>query len=219
MNNNRYYYKYKSRYNPSSRNYQRRKFKNDNNNNVNICCGCILIHRSSGKILTVLNIESQNWGFPKGHGKKNETKEQTAIRELFEETSVECCVDVELLNNAPRISESRYHYYVLFVNECYNIKVDGVEIGAGSWKTLEELELQKHSQSTRRIISRLRKKWDKIQDEIPCVKDKKTIAAEATTTTTLFETTDTMYTKHDVSQPFISYFPYLLECLSSLIDT
>jgi len=29
-----------------------------------------------------------NWGFPKGHIENNETKEETAIREVFEETNV-----------------------------------------------------------------------------------------------------------------------------------
>lgn len=52
-------------------------------------CGCIIIENN--KVLLIKQI-TEIWGFPKGHVEKNETEEETAIREVKEETNI----DVEI---------------------------------------------------------------------------------------------------------------------------
>lgn len=53
-------------------------------------CGAVVFIEENGKIkyLLIRNKRSAHWGFPKGHIEKNETKEETAIREVFEETGI-----------------------------------------------------------------------------------------------------------------------------------
>ena len=53
--------------------------------------------------LLVLGRQSNKWGFPKGHMEQNETEEQTALREVREETGIE-------LSSHDITSESRLRF-------------------------------------------------------------------------------------------------------------
>ena len=55
-----------------------------------ICCGCIIVE--DGKVLLVQENEG-HWGLPKGHMEGNETYEETAIREVKEETNLDVEID------------------------------------------------------------------------------------------------------------------------------
>lgn len=52
-------------------------------------CGAVVFTRQNNKILYVIiqSIEGY-YGFPKGHIEGNETEEETALREIFEETGL-----------------------------------------------------------------------------------------------------------------------------------
>lgn len=59
-------------------------------------CG-VIVYRNLLNEIEFLAVKSKgngHWGFPKGHMEKGETEEQTAIREVFEETGL----DVTLLD-------------------------------------------------------------------------------------------------------------------------
>jgi len=51
-------------------------------------CGCIVFNKKK-KVLLVKMIDS-HWSFPKGHIEENETEYDTALREVKEETNIEC---------------------------------------------------------------------------------------------------------------------------------
>ncbi|GHU86395.1 diadenosine 5'5'''-P1,P4-tetraphosphate pyrophosphohydrolase [Clostridia bacterium] len=54
-------------------------------------CGAIILRRTangSKEVLLIKHYFSENWGFPKGHMKENEREEETAIREVLEETRI-----------------------------------------------------------------------------------------------------------------------------------
>ncbi len=53
-------------------------------------CGAIVtkIIDSKTKILLIKHTNGGHWAFPKGHVEKNETEEETALREIFEETGI-----------------------------------------------------------------------------------------------------------------------------------
>lgn len=55
-------------------------------------CGCIVL--DADKVLLVKQTQG-HWGIPKGHVEENETEQETAIREVKEETNV----DVEIEGN------------------------------------------------------------------------------------------------------------------------
>lgn len=54
-------------------------------------CGCVVWN--DGKILLIKNVKG-HWDLPKGHVEGEETEEETAIRELKEETNI----DVEIIS-------------------------------------------------------------------------------------------------------------------------
>lgn len=68
-------------------------------------CGAVIFRRHSGNVeyLLIKNKKGNNWGFPKGHMEVYETEQETAIREVKEETGL----SVELLDGFRTISE--YH--------------------------------------------------------------------------------------------------------------
>lgn len=53
-------------------------------------CGAVVCRRINGEIrlLLIKNSRSAHWGFPKGHMERGETPEQTARREVLEETGI-----------------------------------------------------------------------------------------------------------------------------------
>jgi len=51
-------------------------------------CGCIVFNEEK-KVLLVKMIDG-HWSFPKGHVEENETEYDTALREVKEETNIEC---------------------------------------------------------------------------------------------------------------------------------
>ncbi len=53
-------------------------------------CGAVIFRESEEgiKFLLIRNKRSAHWGFPKGHIEPGETEEDTAIREVFEETGL-----------------------------------------------------------------------------------------------------------------------------------
>lgn len=55
-------------------------------------CGCIIIENE--KVLIIQQTKG-HWGFPKGHVEENETEQETAIREVKEETGL----DVEIIGS------------------------------------------------------------------------------------------------------------------------
>lgn len=53
-------------------------------------CGAVIFRRESDKrkFLLIRNRRSAHWGFPKGHIEAGESEEETAIREVYEETGL-----------------------------------------------------------------------------------------------------------------------------------
>ena len=58
-------------------------------------CGAIVYRKFHGNIelLLIKNQNGGHWSFPKGHVEEGETEEQTAIREIMEETGIEVMLD------------------------------------------------------------------------------------------------------------------------------
>lgn len=67
-------------------------------------CGAVVYRIINGEVryLLIKNRRSNHWGFPKGHMEKGETREETAIREVLEETGVH----INIIDNF--CSESQY---------------------------------------------------------------------------------------------------------------
>ena len=103
-------------------------------------CGAIVFNENTEKILLV-KMHNGNWGFPKGHIENNETKEKTAIREVFEETNI----NIKIIPGFERLikyipNERTIKKVTIFVGitQDENVKIDTSEIEAFQWCTYEE---------------------------------------------------------------------------------
>lgn len=58
-------------------------------------CGAIVYRKFHGNIelLLIKNANGGHWSFPKGHVEEGETEEETAIREIKEETGIDVILD------------------------------------------------------------------------------------------------------------------------------
>lgn len=58
-------------------------------------CGAVVYRRHHGnlEILLIRHLNSEHWSFPKGHMEEGENEEETAVREVLEETSIEIVLD------------------------------------------------------------------------------------------------------------------------------
>ena len=103
-------------------------------------CGAIVFNQNTEKILLV-KMHNGNWGFPKGHIENNETKEETAIREVQEETNV----NIKIIPNFEREikyipNEKTIKKVTIFagITQDEDVKIDTFEIEAFQWCTYEE---------------------------------------------------------------------------------
>ncbi|WP_253289153.1 bis(5'-nucleosyl)-tetraphosphatase [Lachnoclostridium sp. MSJ-17] len=106
-------------------------------------CGGIIFYktRQNTKILLVKNNNGRYWSFPKGHIEDGETEQETAIREIKEETGL----DVTLVQGFREISE--YSPFgkirkrvVFFLARAFtdNVKIQEEEIDSYIWVDLQQ---------------------------------------------------------------------------------
>lgn len=101
-------------------------------------CGIILYNQDTCRYLLVLGLKSQKWGFPKGHMERGETEQQTALRELKEETGIEL--------RKPLVDRIRYRNNIYFMVSLYSSDlplhldiIDTNEIESAKWFSLEDI--------------------------------------------------------------------------------
>ncbi|MFT3950487.1 MAG: NUDIX domain-containing protein [Oscillospiraceae bacterium] len=81
-------------------------------------CGGIVYRKYHGntEILLIKHINSGHWSFPKGHVEDNETEEQTAHREIMEETGIDAMIDTsfrETVSYSPRKDTKKVVVYFI----------------------------------------------------------------------------------------------------------
>lgn len=105
-------------------------------------CGVIIYKKETNetKYLLLFQKGSDTWSVPKGHMEEGETKTQTAIREVFEETSLviklyadfEECVSYSLDNGNIK------YVYLFLAEENGDVKIKKDEIADFKWVSAEE---------------------------------------------------------------------------------
>ena len=120
--------------------YVVKHYKLNDNFDYENSCGAIVFNENTEKILLV-KMHNGNWGFPKGHIEKDETKEETAIREVHEETNV----NIKIIPNFEREikyipNEKTVKKVTIFagITQDEDVKIDTFEIEAFQWCTYEE---------------------------------------------------------------------------------
>ena len=110
-------------------------------------CGVIPFRWNAGRREYLILLQTNScWSFPKGHMEPGETEEQTALRELWEETGLRAVLVPEkqavLEYNIPPFTRKQV---VLFLGEVTgNVITQATEIADYRWVAREELEDHLH---------------------------------------------------------------------------
>ena len=105
-------------------------------------CGAVVIKKEKDEIKFLIIKQHDNcWGFPKGHVEAGETEEETAIREIKEETNI----DVEIDNNFRKVityspRENVIKDVVFFIGKAIydDLEIDPKELLEAKWVSKEE---------------------------------------------------------------------------------
>lgn len=105
-------------------------------------CGCVVVNE--GKMLLIKQVKG-HWSFPKGHVEVGETEEETAIREVFEETHVNVSIMDGYrykINYHPNGDTSISKDVVFFIATPLNFdtKAQDEEVALVKWVPFDEVE-------------------------------------------------------------------------------
>ena len=100
-------------------------------------CGAVVIkEEQDGVKLLIIKQHDEYWHFPKGHVEENETEEQTAIREIKEETNIDAQIDTnfrKVITYSPK--EGVIKDVVFFIGKAtsFDIVIDPNELMDAKW--------------------------------------------------------------------------------------
>lgn len=131
-------------------------------------CGAIVIYHSGSdyKILLVKNHNGRNYSFPKGHVEKGETEQQTAVREVKEETGL----DIEIIDSFREVADycpfgKIKKRVVFFMAQTFSDKVtiQKEELDSYMWVNLFEAHNKCTYDNDLRVIRKAKENLDKLK--------------------------------------------------------
>ncbi|MFZ2538717.1 MAG: NUDIX domain-containing protein [Oscillospiraceae bacterium] len=101
-------------------------------------CGAIVYRKFHGNVelLLIKNANGGHWSFPKGHVEHDETEEETALREIKEETGIDVILDGDFrqtITYAPKKDISKDVIYFLGKATSYDYTPQEEEIAQIKW--------------------------------------------------------------------------------------
>ena len=101
-------------------------------------CGAIVYRKFHGntELLLIKNQNGGHWSFPKGHVEAGETEEETALREIMEETGIEVILDTSfrrVITYTPKKETTKDVIYFLAKAVTYDYTPQEEEIAQIKW--------------------------------------------------------------------------------------
>ena len=101
-------------------------------------CGAVVFRKSEkgDQILLIKHLNGGHWAFPKGHVEAGETEEQTALREILEETGLEVQLDTryrQVVTYSPRRDVVKNVVYFVALADSRNAVAQEGEISRVRW--------------------------------------------------------------------------------------
>lgn len=124
-------------------------------------CGGVVYRKYHGniQILLVRHINSGHWSFPKGHMEGDETEEQTARREIKEETGIDVILDTsfrETVNFSPKKDTLKEVVYYLCKAKHSDIIPQAEEVSEVRWVDLGHASAVLTYENDRLIVGKVR---------------------------------------------------------------
>lgn len=108
-----------------------------------ISCGAVISKPDENKLLVIKHSNGGHWGFPKGHVENNETEEETAKREILEETGIHAEIDTGfryVVTYLPKPGVTKDVVYFAAKALDINTTPQQAEVTDIKWMTPEEAE-------------------------------------------------------------------------------
>lgn len=101
-------------------------------------CGALVFRRFHGntELLLIKHANGGHWSFPKGHVEPGETEEQTALREIKEETGIDVIIDPsfrEVISYSPKKDTQKDVIYFIARAQNYDYTPQEEEISQIKW--------------------------------------------------------------------------------------
>ncbi len=101
-------------------------------------CGAVVYRKFHGntELLLIKHVNGGHWSFPKGHVEAGETEEETAKREIMEETGLEVALDTsfrEVVTYSPKKDTKKDVIYFLAKAVNYDYIPQAEEIAQIKW--------------------------------------------------------------------------------------
>ena len=126
-------------------------------------CGAVVIRKVKGGFLTLLiQHRGGHWGFPKGHVEAHETEEETAIREIREETGITVALDTNFRKSvvySPREYIQKEVVYFTAITDTRETTPQPEEIRRAEWFTFDEAAGQLTHENDKQILRSAQKDW------------------------------------------------------------
>lgn len=122
-------------------------------------CGCIILDNN---MVLLVKHNAGHWDFPKGHVENNETEEQTAIREVKEETNI----DVEIIPGyryviqySPKENVIKDVVFFIAKKVSNNIKAQESEISVVEWVNIDTALTQITHEDSKKLLIQVKKDY------------------------------------------------------------
>ena len=101
-------------------------------------CGALVFRRFHGntELLLIKHANGGHWSFPKGHVESGETEEETALREIKEETGIDVIIDPsfrEVISYSPKKDTQKDVIYYIARAQNYDYTPQEEEISQIKW--------------------------------------------------------------------------------------
>jgi len=121
-------------------------------------CGAIVYRRFHGNIelLLIKNQNGGHWSFPKGHVEGDETEEETAIREIMEETGISVILDTSfrhVITYAPKKETTKDVIYFIARAVTYDYTPQEEEIAQIKWVEINHATMLLSYDNDRQLVS------------------------------------------------------------------
>jgi len=101
-------------------------------------CGCIIFNNDNKVLL--IHMLGGHWSYPKGHVEKGETEKETALREVKEETNIDCkIIDGYryISNYSPRENVRKEVVYFIAKPISKEIQIQAEEVSEATYFSIE----------------------------------------------------------------------------------
>ena len=121
-------------------------------------CGAIIYRKFHGntELLLIKNQNGGHWSFPKGHVEAGETEEETAVREIKEETGIDVILDTSfrrVITYLPKKEVPKDVVYFLAKATSYDYVPQEEEIAKIKWVEINHAATMLSYDNDRQLVS------------------------------------------------------------------